>query len=76
LARAGWKGFDSEVEVEAVKVVLYRRPMQVVLYRRPMLRAAQLSSGCTSAAKERDYDVMCSIDGVQIIFKKQYASNL
>ncbi len=67
MARAGWKGFDSEVEVEAVKVVLYRRPM---------LRAAQLSSGCTSAAEERDYDVMCSIDGVQIIFKKQYASNL
>jgi hypothetical protein len=37
---AGWKGFDSEVEVEALNSEPYRRPP----YRRPIHRALQLSS--------------------------------
>ncbi len=47
-----------------------------VPYRRLVLRAVQLSSEVTPAGEEEDNDVMYSIDGIRLIFKRRAASNL
>ncbi len=61
-AWAGWKGFGSEVEVEAAKGVLY---CTTVLC--PQLTSCYLR--CMPAAEERDYYVMYSIDSIHLILK-------
>ncbi len=49
-AWAGWRGFESEMEVEAAKGVPYFRPML------RMLSSSHLR--CMPGVEEEDYDVM------------------
>ncbi len=45
-------------------------------YSGPTLKAVQLHLRYTPAMEERDYDVLYSIDGIRLTFKKRYASDL